>query len=380
MRFIHTSDWHLGRTVGQWSLLEEQRAFLGWLVEQLRVTEADALLVAGDVYDRAVPPAEAVELLDWFLWRVRSELGVPVLMAAGNHDSPRRLAFAGNLLRREGVFIEGALKKRMEPVTLPDEHGPVDFWLLPWVEPAEARALWPEETIRGADGALAAILAANPPTAGRRNVLLAHGFFADPGRAGELLRRDSEIWAGGGEMMDSAQLMGYDYAGVGHLHSAQRAGADNVRYSGTPLKYSASEAGDKKSVALVELAAGGGAIVTAIAVTPLRDLRRERGTLARLLALTPTEDYIFAEVEDDPAPDMAARLSEVFPRLIGLRLLAREREEAAELLREAGAENRSTEELFREFYEGLKGEELSGGRLEKFRAVLKETEREAGER
>ena len=112
MRFIHTSDWHLGRTVGQWSLLEEQRDFLGWLVEQLRVTEADALLVAGDVYDRAVPPAEAVELLDWFLWRVRSELGVPVLMAAGNHDSPRRLAFAGNLLRREGVFIEGALSRR----------------------------------------------------------------------------------------------------------------------------------------------------------------------------------------------------------------------------------------------------------------------------
>jgi len=380
VRFIHTADWHLGRTVGEWSLIDEQRDFLEKLTNVLTESGAQALVIAGDVYDRAVPPAEAVELLDGFLWRVGAQLGVPVLMTAGNHDSPRRLSYGGDFLRRGGGYAEGVLKKEVETVTLRDEHGEVDFRLLPWVEPAEARALFPEKAIRGANSAFAAVLEENPVRPGVRSVLVTHGFFADPARAGEELRRDSETWAGGGEMIDSALLSDYCYAALGHLHSFQRAGAPNAFYSGTPLKYSASEAGDEKSVTLVELAADGSFTRTALPVKPLRDLRRVRGTLAQLLALPRTDDYIYAEVTDEAVPDMAAKLADVFPRLVGLRLLSREEEEAAALLTEAGAAKKTTEELYRDFYLSLKGEELSGGRLARLREALAETEREAGER
>jgi exonuclease SbcD len=314
MRFLHTSDWHLGKTLCNASLLEDQAYALDQLVAMLAETRAEALVVAGDLYDRAVPPKEAVALLDETLHRIVGGLGVPVLLIAGNHDSPERLGFASDLLNAQGLHMAGPLEPEPEPVII----GDTAFHLMPYADPASARYALQDEALRTHQEILSSQLrrARERHPNGHRFVAVAHAFVA----GGEGSDSELGLAVGGTGEVDARIFEACDYAALGHLHRPQQAGWPHVRYAGSLLKFSASEAAHTKSITLVELS--NEAVHTEVLpLTPRRDLRRLRGHFEELLKAPEghTDDYLFLELLDDgPVLDAMARLRQIYPNILGI--------------------------------------------------------------
>ncbi|GHJ39103.1 exonuclease SbcCD subunit D [Streptomyces sp. TS71-3] len=327
MRFLHTSDWHLGRSFHRASLLDAQAAFVGHLVDTVRERAVDAVLVAGDVYDRAVPPLAAVELFDDTLHRLAG-LGVPTIMISGNHDSARRLGVGAGLLGRAGIHLRTDPAGCATPVLLRDRHGEVAFYGLPYLEPAlvkdEFQVTGPshEAVLGAAMDRVRADLAARP--AGTRSVALAHAFVT----GGEASDSERDITVGGVAAVPAGVFSGVDYVALGHLHGCQTINP-RVRYAGSPLAYSFSEAGHRKSTWLVDLAADGGVTAERVDCPVPRPLARIRGHLEDLLAdpaLAEHEDaWVEATLTDPVRPaEPMARLTERFPGVLSL-LFAPER-------------------------------------------------------
>ena len=251
MKFIHTSDWHIGKIVNQTYMTADQKFYLNKLQEFIAAEKPDALLIAGDVYDRAVPPVEAVEALDQFLSNIVLDLQVPVLIIAGNHDSPDRLNFGSGILEAKGLHIAGRFRKEIRKITLPDQHGPVHFFLVPYAPPVAVRDVLGREEIHDHDTAMRAIIesihAVWDPTA--RNVLVTHGFVTGS-EAPELSDSEKPLSfaaaIGGVDNVDASLFAGFSYTALGHLHGPQKVGSDRIRYAGSMLKYSFSEATRKK--------------------------------------------------------------------------------------------------------------------------------------
>lgn len=327
MRLIHTGDWHLGRTLHEHSLIEDQRAWLAALADLAASWRPDAVIVAGDVYDRAVPPVEAVALLDEALARLVLDLGVPVVMIAGNHDSPGRLDFGASILAERGLHVRGTLRLPVEPIVLRDEHGPVRVYPVPHFEPAEVPGDDPEDALNRHDGAWARlageILGAHP--AGERSVVAAHLYAA----GGTVSDSERPLSVGGTEAVGPGRLSRFDYAALGHLHRPQRVEAfAHVRYAGSALKYSLSEHDQPKGVTLVEMDGAGRCRVEERALPVRRDLRRLRGTLADILTAATNDprrdDYVFADLDDAGALyEPMARLREKYPHALAVRFAAR---------------------------------------------------------
>ncbi|TBO60084.1 exonuclease SbcCD subunit D [Streptomyces kasugaensis] len=321
MRILHTSDWHLGRSFHRVSLLTAQRAFLDHLVETVRTREIDAVLVAGDVYDRAVPPLAAVELFDDALHRLAG-LGVPTVMISGNHDSARRLGVGSGLMRRAGIHLRTDPADCGTPVLLADGHGPVALYGLPYLEPAMVRdelgagRATHAEVLGAAMDRVRADLADRP--AGTRSVVLAHAFVT----GGTVSDSERDISVGGVAAVPAAVFDGVDYAALGHLHGCQTL-SDRVRYSGSPLAYSFSEAGHRKSSWLIDLDAAGAVHAERIDCPVPRPLARIRGPLEDLLAdpaLGAHEQaWVEATLTDTARPhEPMARLGKRFPHLVSL--------------------------------------------------------------
>lgn len=298
LRLLHTSDWHLGRALHEESLLPDQAWALDRLEEVLRDARPDVLVVAGDVYDRAVPPAEAVSLLDDFLTRVAS-LGIPVVAIAGNHDSPERIAFASRLLEARGIHLRGTLERCAEPVVIPDKGC---VYPVPFVDPDAVRGAAGDDAIRGHAGATEHVMAPIRADASLRAlpaVVVAHAFVQ-----GALPTPDSErpCAVGGAGTVPASTLAGFDYVALGHLHAPQEA-FPGARYSGSLLKYSFSEASQRKGVVLVEVARGAAPSVEHVALGARRDVVRIHGTLDELLHrpdLAPhAGDLVEATLEDE---------------------------------------------------------------------------------
>ncbi|MEV5045520.1 exonuclease SbcCD subunit D [Streptomyces griseoincarnatus] len=321
MRFLHTSDWHLGRSFHRAGMLGAQAEFIGHLVSTVREREVDAVVVSGDVYDRAVPPLSAVELFDDALHRLAG-LGVPTVMISGNHDSARRLGVGAGLMGRAGIHLRTEPSACGTPVLLPDAHGDVAFYGLPYMEPALVRDEFGvdraghETVLAAAMERVRADLAARP--AGTRSVVLAHAFVT----GGEPSDSERDIAVGGVASVPAAVFEGVDYVALGHLHGCQTL-TDRVRYSGSPLPYSFSEAGHRKSMWLVDLAADGSVDAERVDCPVPRPLARIRGTLEDLLAdpaLVPHEEaWVEATLTDPVRPaDPMARLAERFPHTLAL--------------------------------------------------------------
>ncbi|MFE1261407.1 exonuclease SbcCD subunit D [Streptomyces albogriseolus] len=321
MRFLHTSDWHLGRSFHRVGMLGAQAEFIGHLVSTVREREVDAVVVSGDVYDRAVPPLAAVELFDDALHRLAG-LGVPTVMISGNHDSARRLGVGAGLMGRAGIHLRTEPARCGTPVLLPDAHGDVAFYGLPYLEPALVRDEFGveraghETVLAAAMDRVRADLAARP--AGTRSVVLAHAFVT----GGEPSDSERDIAVGGVASVPAAVFDGVDYVALGHLHGCQTL-TDRVRYSGSPLPYSFSEAGHRKSMWLVDLAADGSVTAERVDCPVPRPLARLRGTLEELLAdpaLAPHEEaWVEATLTDPVRPaDPMARLAERFPHTLAL--------------------------------------------------------------
>ncbi|POX40650.1 exonuclease SbcCD subunit D [Streptomyces sp. Ru73] len=321
MRILHTSDWHLGRSFHRVNMLGHQRAFLDHLVETVRTHRVDAVLVAGDVYDRAVPPLAAVELFDEALHRL-ADLGVPTVMISGNHDSARRLGVGAGLMEKAGIHLRTDPAGCGTPVLLADDHGDVAFYGLPYLEPALVRDTLGAEKARHAQVLGAAMdrvradLAARP--AGTRSVVLAHAFVT----GGAPSDSERDITIGGVASVPAEVFDGVDYVALGHLHGCQQI-TERVRYSGSPLAYSFSEARHRKSMWLVDLDADGGLTAERLPCPVPRPLARLRGRLEELLAdpgLTRHEEsWVEATLTDPARPhEPMARLTERFPHTLAL--------------------------------------------------------------
>ncbi|MCD7837896.1 MAG: exonuclease SbcCD subunit D [Clostridiales bacterium] len=360
MRFFHLADLHLGKSLYGYSLIDEgdQTYWVDRLLEAADEYRPDAVVIAGDVYDRAVPPREAVELLDRLLTSL-SRRNIPVLMVAGNHDSGPRLAFASGLLEREGVYISGECQKELTKVTLEDEHGPVTFWLMPYLFPAAVRFALHREDVTTYDQAVRALLDAQPLNPARRNVLVAHQFVVSGGAEPE--RDGSETAVGGVGQVDAEAFSAFDYVALGHIHGAQKIGRETVRYGGSPLPYSFSEAGQRKGLTLVELGEKGQVDIQLIELPALHRMRQVKGTLEELLAMgteddTLRSDYLRVVLTDVQMPPRTMeRLRAVYPNLMEV---ARELPQTAQRAagRTAQAKEQSIEELFWDFYTHQVGE------------------------
>lgn len=319
MKLLHLADLHIGKRVNEFNMIEDQQYILEQILETVAAERPAGILIAGDVYDKSQPSAEAVELLDEFLTRLTA-WGQPVFMISGNHDSPERLSFGSRIMEKNGLHIAGVFNGSLPKVTLRDEQGAVSVYLLPFLKPAMVKPFsdLPPESY---DEAVRAVITAAEIDTRERNILLAHQFVVNG--AQEPQRSDSEsLSVGGLDQVDVSAFDAFDYVALGHLHRPQSMGRDTVRYAGSPLKYSFSEARHQKSMTLVELGAKGELTVQTLALTPLRDLREIKGPLAELLRVGREEaesagDYIHATLTDeDEIYDAIGQLRQVYRNLM----------------------------------------------------------------
>ena len=352
MKFLHLADLHLGKRVNGFSMLEDQAHILRQIFAILDGEQPDGVLIAGDVYDKSVPSVEAVELLDGFLTELRTR-GVPVLLISGNHDSPERLAFGGRVMDSGGIHISPVYDGALAPVTLHDEFGPVHVWLLPFVKPAHVRRWFPDADIESYTDAVAEAVAHMDIDTAARNVLVTHQFVTGGTRSGS-----EELSVGGTDNVDSGVFAPFDYVALGHLHGAQHIGSETIRYAGSPLKYSFSEARQHKSVTVVTLGEKGDVQVRTVALTPLRELREIRGSYDELTArsfyehTTYRSDYLHLILTDEQDVfDAMSRLRTIYPYLMTLDYDNARTRAAGGMSVPAETERRTPLELFEALYQ-----------------------------
>ena len=314
MKLIHLSDLHLGKRVHEVSMLPEQEYILLRIVQIVDEEKADAVLIAGDVYDKSVPSAEAVTLFDDFLCRL-ARRKVPVLIISGNHDSPERLAFGNRLLELGGIHMSPVYDGKVQPVTLTDSHGEVCFWLLPFLKPAQVKRFYPDAGIETYTDACRVAIEKLEIDREKRNVLLAHQFVT-----GSLTCESEELSVGGSDNVDAAVFEGFDYVALGHLHGPQNVISNRLRYCGSPLKYSFSESDHHKSVTVVRLGEKGELTLSLRPLIPRHDLRQLRGTFAELTEnISGTEDYLHMILTDEEdVPEAVGKLRLIYPNLLKL--------------------------------------------------------------
>ena len=313
MKFIHLSDLHIGKRVNEISMLEDQEYILLQILRIMDAEQPDAVLIAGDVYDKSVPSAEAVTLLDDFLCRLAGRK-IPVFIISGNHDSPERLAFGGRLMEGAGIYVSPVYNGEVKPVTLMDEYGEVDFYLLPFVKPAHVKRWYPDEGIESYTDACRAAVEHMNVDETKRNVLLTHQFVTGASASGS-----EEMFVGGSENVDADVFDIFDYVALGHIHGPQNIASPKIRYCGTPLKYSLSEVEHVKSVTVVKLGAKGDMYIDVVPLVPRHDMRVIRGSFAELTdkafySSAAADDYLHIVLTDEEdIPDASGRLRVIYP-------------------------------------------------------------------
>jgi len=316
VKFIHLSDLHLGKRVNEFPMIEDQAYILEQILAVIDQQTPDAVIIAGDVYDRTIPSAEAVTLLDDFLVKL-AQRHVPVLLVSGNHDSPERVAFAGRLMEHRQVYISPVYRGETKTITLTDEYGPVDFFLLPFLKPVHVRACFPDEEINDTNDAVACAVRHMQIDSAHRNVLVAHQFVTGAERC-----ESEELSIGGSDNVDISVFAPFDYAALGHLHGPQT--IRNARYCGSPLKYSFSEAHHKKSVTVVCLGPKGTLSIDTVPLVPRRDMVELRGTYREVASLDfyrelDTDAYIRMTLTDEQdVPNAMDRLRSIYPNMMRL--------------------------------------------------------------
>lgn len=371
MRFLHTADWHLGRQFHNVSLLEDQAHVLDQFVSLAKERAVDAVVIAGDVYDRAVPPAPAVSLLNEVLERLVLGAEIPVIMIAGNHDSPERLGFGNRLLTAGGFHVYGPLSSAVDPVVLSDAHGAVHFCPVPYADPAAVRLHLEDDSLHGHEASVLALVselrAKLPPKS--RSVAIGHCWVT----GGKESESERPLTVGGTGEVGAHCFDGFHYTALGHLHRPQQVG-DGIHYSGSLLKYSFSEVDHRKSVTLVEVGPDGSVDTERIELSPRRDVRVIEGELDELLKGptdgAPRDDYLLLRLTDRKAIlDAIGKLRQVYPNVLHLERPGLQSGQSAEL---KGGDHlkRSEVDLYKDFYQEVTGNELIDGGEELFNEVV----------
>lgn len=376
MKLIHLSDLHIGKRVNEFSMAEDQKYILNQILEIIDREQPDCVVIAGDVYDKSIPSAEAVQILDDFLTRLAGRK-IPAAMISGNHDSPERLSFGAQLMKESGIYVSPVYDGQVQSIGFADEYGEVRVYLLPFLKPATVRHVYEEETVESYQDAVETAISHLPLDTSCRNVLVAHQFAAGASRC-----ESEEMSVGGIDQVDVSVFDDFDYVALGHIHSPQSAGRPAVRYCGTPLKYSFSEAGQQKSVSVVELFEKGRVEIREVPLTPLRDMRKIRGTYLELTARsfyqgTNTEDYIQAILTDEEdIPDGMQKLRIIYPNLMRLEYDNRRTRENRQIQQAADAEEKSETELFSQLYELQNNQPLDEEQKQFLEAVIRQVKGE----
>lgn len=371
MKFLHLADLHIGKRVNDFSMIEDQRAILEQIVAIGSAQQIEAVFLAGDIYDKSQPAVEAIELFDDFLnqWK---ELGIPVFLISGNHDSPERIHYMSRLLKKNQIYIAGVFRGEMDYVEWTDSYGPLRIYMLPFVKPGLVRHYLNEE-IENYDQAIEAVINHTLIDDSLRNVLIGHQFVIGQDSMPE--QSDSEnISVGGVDQVYANRFERFDYVALGHLHAPQKIGYPHVRYAGSPLKYSASEVNQKKSVTIVSLLEKGKTDIQQIALRPLREMLSIRGSLEEILSQagsTPgwngrwSEDYIHANLTDEKIYDPVGKLRVYYPNLMSITFSNQYVQNITPERRklEEDIQNRSMMDLFQDFFRLQNQKDLSKEQL-----------------
>ncbi len=370
MRFIHLSDLHLGKRVYDFSMLEDQRYILGQILSHIEEFEPSAVIIAGDIYDKPVPSAQALGIFDDFLVAL-AERDLQVFIIGGNHDSSDRLSFGSRLMESSGVHLTPAYDGRTPVHVLRDEYGPVNIYMLPFLKPAEARQFFPDEEISDYNDALRVATRAMKPDESERNILVTHQFVT-----GGLTSESEEMAVGGADNVDASVFDAFDYVALGHLHRPQHVGREGLRYCGSPLKYSFSEKDHEKSVTIVEMREKGDMEIITAPLLPLRDMREIRGsyldvTFKENYEKTDTNDFVrIILTDEDEEPDAMLKLRIIYPNLMRLDYdNSRTRAMGSPLEFEA-EEGKDALELLEEFFEIQNGLEMNAEQREYSRRLF----------
>lgn len=353
MKLFHLSDLHIGKRVNEFSMIEDQKYILTQILYAADQEKPDGILISGDVYDRTIPTAEAVQVFDAFLTRL-SEQKIPAFIISGNHDSAERLAFGSSLMGKSGIYFSKVYDGTVEKIPMQDAYGTVWIYLLPFLRPSTIRHALPEraEEVQSAADAVRIALEQTKIDEKERNVLLAHQFVTGAKRCDA-----EELQVGDVDQIPAELFTSFEYVALGHIHSPQKVGRETVRYCGAPLKYSFSEAGQEKSITVVELKEKGSVDLRTIPLKPLHDLRKIRGTYLEVTAKSfyenrDCEDYLQVTLTDEEdVPDGMAKLRTIYPDLMRLEYDNKRTRSNAEVRAAERVEEKSELELFQEFYE-----------------------------
>lgn len=370
MKFLHLADLHLGKQLNDLSLLEDQDWILQQIVTTAESEQVDAVLIAGDVYQRASPQAEAMALFDRFVSQLAAR-NITVCAISGNHDSALRISYFSSLIRNAGVHVSEVFSGELQHVTLRDNFGEVVVWLLPFLRPAQVRRALPEEKILTIQDAVAAVIRHADIDPRKRNILVCHQFVI-----GSQLAGSEDLSVGGLDGVDAAVFDVFDYVAMGHIHRPQKIHRDTVRYAGSPLKYSFDEATHRKSLTLVDMQAKDDVVIRALPLYPLHDLRRVEGTLAEVLSMPYSEDYVWVTIHDElPPPDAKVSISVTFPNMLKFSVVNSRTQYDMDVLATEAMENKSVTELFSDFYRKQNNDQYpSDAHLQVLSKVLQELE------
>ena len=381
MKFLHTADWHLGKLVQGIYMTEEQKYVLEQFIDAIKEEKPDAVIIAGDLYDRAVPPTEAVNLLDELLAEIVLELKTPVLAVAGNHDSPGRLNFGSRVMKMNGIHIAGRVQKDHSPVVLNDQYGEVYFHLVPYTDPSMVRYIFDNPAIKTHNDAMKAITENIKSSfdGEARHVFVGHAFVTPHGEQ-EDNTSDSErpLSIGGAEHVDAHHFDGFHYTALGHLHKAHFVLNETIRYAGSPLKYSISEEKHQKGFYIVELDAEGNVSAEKRLFSPRRNMRSVEGTMEEILRHEVSEDFVFVTLLDDaPVLFPMEKVRSVYPNAMHVE---RKNFTGTAVQSETGSRRKMDSlSLFHAFYEEVKGEKAADETAVIFEEVLQEFLREETE-
>ncbi len=372
MKLIHLSDIHLGKRVNEFSMLEDQAYILKKILAVVDEEKPDGVLIAGDVYDKSVPSTEAVQLFDDFLVRL-AERKLPVFIISGNHDSPERLSFANRLIDAVGIHLAPVYSGVVEPITLSDEYGPVNVYMLPFIKPAHVRGFFPDTEITGYSDAVAAAIGRMNIDKTQRNVLITHQFVTGAQRSDS-----EELSVGGTDNIGAEVFCDFDYVALGHIHGPQNMDSGRIRYCGSPLKYSFSEAAQQKSVTVAELKEKGTLEIHTVPLIPRRDMVELKGSYQQLTLrefyenTTYQEDYTHITLTDEEdIPDAVAKLRTVYHNLMKLDYDNTRTRHSAAISGAENVETRSPIDLFAEFYELQNGLPMSAEQTELVASLIK---------
>ncbi len=371
MKFIHLSDLHIGKRVNEYPMIEDQRYILTKIINIIDDVNPDGVIIAGDVYDKPVPSAEAVELFDDFLFRL-SKRSLKVFVISGNHDSPERIAFASRLIEKSGIYMSPVYSGEVKPVTLTDEFGELDVYMLPFIKPAHVRRFFEDAEIKTYTEAVKIAVENMQVNTSKRNIIITHQFVTGSERC-----ESEELSVGGTDNVDGSVFNDFDYVALGHIHGPQNCGSEKIRYCGTPLKYSFSEANHKKSVTVVEFKEKGILKIETIPLTPLRDMKEIKGTYEEIMCkdfykdTTYQEDYMHITLTDEEdVYDAIGKLRTVYKNLMKLDYDNKRTRGASHSTLVADVENKSHFELFSDFYEELNSQPMSDKQSEFIKSLI----------